>query len=131
MGSLDKLQWIPLQKGIFKVKDFFEALSIAEGSGFLWKSVWRTKSPQGLRFLCSRWALGKIITLDNLRKKQVLSLIDAACARKMESQSIIYSFIARLPMLCGEIYLARLVCFGSCHLCACWCSSERTRSAVV
>jgi hypothetical protein len=43
-----------------------------------------------------------------------LSLIDAACARKMESRSIIYSFIERLPMLCGAISLAGLVCLGSC-----------------
>jgi hypothetical protein len=42
-----------------------------------------------------------------------LSLIDSTCARKMESRSIIYS-IARLPMLCGAIYLAGLVYLGSC-----------------
>ena len=43
-----------------------------------------------------------------------LSSIDAICARKMGSQSIIYSFIARWPMLCGAIFLASLVFLGSC-----------------
>ena len=43
-GIQDKLWWIPSKRGTFKVKDFFRALSRAEGRGFPWKSVWRTKS---------------------------------------------------------------------------------------
>jgi hypothetical protein len=38
------------KKGIFKVKDYFGALSIAEGSGFPWKSAWKTKFPTRAAF---------------------------------------------------------------------------------
>jgi hypothetical protein len=38
-GSNDKMWWILSKKGTFKVKDFFRALSRAEGSSFPWKSV--------------------------------------------------------------------------------------------
>jgi hypothetical protein len=43
-----------------------------------------------------------------------LSLINAICARKMESRSIIYTFIARWPMHCSAIFLADLVFLRSC-----------------
>jgi hypothetical protein len=43
-----------------------------------------------------------------------LLLIDVTCARRMESRLIIYSFIVRLPMLCGATSLADWVYLGSC-----------------
>ena len=49
-GAKTNCGGFPPKKGIFKVKDFFGALSIAEGSGFPWKSVWRTKSTKGCIF---------------------------------------------------------------------------------
>ena len=68
-GSQDKLWWIPSKKGTFKVRDFFRALSKVEGRGFPWKSVWRTKSPPRAVFFVWSAALGKILTLDNIRKR--------------------------------------------------------------
>ena len=58
----DKLRWILSKKRTFKVKDFFKALSRAEGRGFPWKSVWRTKSPPRATFFVWSAALGKILT---------------------------------------------------------------------
>jgi hypothetical protein len=71
-GSQDKLWWIPSKKGSFKVKDFFRALSRVEGRDFPWKSLWRTKSPTRAAFFVWSVALRKILTLDNLRKRQVV-----------------------------------------------------------
>jgi hypothetical protein len=70
-------------------------------------------SPKGC-FFCGRRRLGKFLLCTILGRGKWLSLIDATCARKMESRSIIYSFIARLPMLCGATSLAGLVYLGSC-----------------
>jgi hypothetical protein len=114
MGSQDKMWWTPSKKRIFKVKDYFGALSIVEGSGFPWKSAWKTKSPTRDAFSMWSAALEKILTLDNLRKRHVVVINKCYMCKKDESQSIIYSFIARWPMLCSAVFLADLVFFGSC-----------------
>jgi hypothetical protein len=58
-----------LQKKVFLRLDFSGALSTVEGSGFPWKSVWRTKSLPRAAFFVWSAAIGKILTLDNLRKR--------------------------------------------------------------
>jgi hypothetical protein len=87
MGSQDKLWWIPSKKCIFKVKDFFGASSIAEGSSFPWKSVWRTKSPPRAAFFVWSATLGKILTLDNLRNRQVV-VINRCFMCKKDGESV-------------------------------------------
>ena len=78
--------WIPSKKGIFKVKDFFGALSIVEGSSFPWKSVWRIKSlPRVVFFVWS--TIRKILTLDNLRKRQVV-VINRCDMCKKDGESV-------------------------------------------
>ena len=59
MGSEDKLS----KKGMFKVKEFFGALSNVACSGFPWKSVWRTKAPPRAAFFVWSVVLRKILTL--------------------------------------------------------------------
>jgi hypothetical protein len=66
-GSEDKLWWVPSKRGLFKVKSFFCSLCY-EGSRFPWKSVWRTQVTLRVVFFAWSAALGKIFTLDNLRK---------------------------------------------------------------
>lgn len=71
-GSEDKMWWVFSKKGLFKVKSFFYPLACSRGSCFLWKSVWCPQAP--LRAAFSAWsvALGKILTLDNLKKRHVI-----------------------------------------------------------
>jgi hypothetical protein len=42
------------------------------GSSFPWKNIWRNKAPPRVAFFVWTAALGKILTLDNLRKRQVI-----------------------------------------------------------
>jgi len=74
----DKLWWSPSRKGKFDVRSFYEALAFKETSFFPWKSIWRTKVPLKVAFFAWVVALGKILTLDNLRKRRVI-VIDRCC----------------------------------------------------
>jgi hypothetical protein len=65
----DKLWWLHSRKGVFEVKSFYRALSPSRSSSFPWKSIWRTKAPHRVAFLAWTAALGKILTVDNLRRK--------------------------------------------------------------
>lgn len=78
----DKLWWVPSKKSLFVFRSFYSVLARNDGFHFLWKSVWRTKVP--LRAAHFAWlaALGKILTIDNLRKRHVI-VVDRCCMRKM------------------------------------------------
>jgi hypothetical protein len=67
----DKLWWIPLHKGKFEVRSFYFALAPVEPIPFPWKSIWRTKAPPRVAFFVWTAVLGKILTMDNLRKRCV------------------------------------------------------------
>jgi hypothetical protein len=86
-GSEDKLRWAPSKIGLSKVKSFYCSLGCSEGSCFPWKSVWRTKIP--LRAAFSMWSatLGKILTMDNLKKWHVI-VVDRCCMCKRNEGSV-------------------------------------------
>jgi hypothetical protein len=135
MGSQDILWWILSKKGIFKVKEFFGALSIAEGSGFPWKSVWRTKSPPRAAFFVWSATLEKILTLDNLRKRQVV-VINKCYMCKKDGKSVDHLLLhcevthALWCNIFSQLGLSWVMPSSVLDLCACWCSSGRTRSDV-
>ena len=64
-----KLLWLPSHKGIFEVKSFYQAISSSGSSSFPWKSIWRSKAPPRVAFFAWTAAHGKILTLDNLRRR--------------------------------------------------------------
>jgi hypothetical protein len=68
----DRLWWISSKRGLFKVKDFFIALTCNDYRRFPWKSVRRTQAPPRAGFFVWSAALGKILTLDNLRKRHII-----------------------------------------------------------
>jgi len=68
----DRLWWVPSKKGVFKVKSFFSSLVGSEGRRFPWKSVWQIQAPSWASFLAWTAALGKILTVDNLRKQKII-----------------------------------------------------------
>jgi hypothetical protein len=126
-GIQDKFWWIPSKKGTFKVKNFFRALSRAKGGGFPWKSVWRTKSPPRAAFFVWSVTLGKILTLDNLRKRQVV-IVNGCFMCKKDRESIDHLLLhceVAHALWCNT--LSRLDfswVMPNCilDLCACWCS---------
>jgi hypothetical protein len=54
------------------VKSFYEVLTSLNGSSFPWKSIWRVKAPSRVAFFVWTADLRKILTFDNLRKRDMV-----------------------------------------------------------
>jgi hypothetical protein len=62
-----------LPKGTsFELKSYYHVLTIPIGSLFPWNSIWRVKGHLRVAFFVWSTALGKILTLDNLKKRNVI-----------------------------------------------------------
>jgi hypothetical protein len=69
------------------VKSFYEVLNKQDDPSFPWKSIWRVKAPARVAFFVWTAALGKILTHDNLRKRNVV-VIEWCCMCKKSGGSI-------------------------------------------
>ena len=54
---------------------------------FPWKPLWKLKVPTKVSFFIWTTAFGKILTVDNLRRRQVV-LVDWCCMRKQNEMTI-------------------------------------------
>jgi hypothetical protein len=86
-GGVDKIWWVLNRNGKFKVRSFYNSLISNVNSPFPWKSIWRTKAPPRVAFFVWSAALGKILTLDNLMKKN-MDLINRCGMCKKDEESI-------------------------------------------
>lgn len=68
----DKMCWIPARKKSFEVKSYYKVLLSPIQSSFPWKSIWKVKVPPRVTFFVWMTTLGKILTLDNLRKINII-----------------------------------------------------------
>jgi hypothetical protein len=85
-GGVDKIWWVPNRKGKFEMRSFYTILTSTVNFPFPWKSICRTKGFPRVAFFVWSAALGKILTLDNLRKKNmVLVNICEMCEKDEES----------------------------------------------
>jgi hypothetical protein len=71
-GEDDKLFLNLSKRGLFEVKSYYEVLNRKDDPSFPWKSIWRVKAPARVAFFVWTAALGKILTQDNLRKRNVV-----------------------------------------------------------
>jgi hypothetical protein len=103
---------------------------------FPWKSVWRTKAPPMVAFFIWSATLGKILTLDNLRKKNMV-LINRCRMCKRDEETIDHLL---LHCECAQVLwnaffsrfgLAWSMPRGVENLLQCWWTGGRFRSAVV
>ena len=67
----DKMCWIPGKDKGFMVNDYYRILVGPTIYGFPWRSIWKQKIPSGVPFFVWTAALGKCLTIDNLRKRKV------------------------------------------------------------
>ena len=58
-----------------------------DGTPFLWKSVWRIKVSLRVAFFVWSVSLGKILTMDNLKKRHVI-VVDLCCICKRSIVSV-------------------------------------------
>jgi hypothetical protein len=132
-GGEDKLWWVPSKKGLFKVKT---SLTRTLGTRFPWKCVWRTQAPSRAAFFSWLAALGKIISLDNLRKCHVI-VINRCCMCKKMKESVDHLLLhcdvafALWYSLFNRFGLSWVMSRRVIDLLACWWSSGQSRSATV
>jgi hypothetical protein len=98
--------------------------------------MWRTKAPPKATFFVWSAALGKILTLDNLRKRQVV-VVNRCYMCKKDGESVDHLLLhcevahALWCNIFSQFGLSWVMPRCASDLCACWCSSGRTSSAVV
>ena len=135
-GGVDKIWWVPSRKGKFEVSSFYKEIISKAGCPFPWKCVWRTKAPPRVAFFVWSAALGKILTIDNLRKKNMV-LINRCGMCKRDEETIDHLL---LHCECAQVLwnaffnhfdLAWAMPSGVVNLLQCWWSGGRPSSAVV
>jgi hypothetical protein len=84
---MDSICWSHSKKGTFEVKSFYKALSNLDRKVFSWKSIWRTKVPTCVAFFGWTAALDKILTHDNLRKRNIV-VVDWCYMCKKNGESV-------------------------------------------
>jgi hypothetical protein len=83
----DRLVWNPSKRGLFEVRSYYEVLIRKNGPSFLWESIWRVKAPTMVAFFVWSAALSKILTHENLRKRNVV-VIEWCCMCKKNGESM-------------------------------------------
>jgi hypothetical protein len=135
-GGIDKIWRVPDRKGKYAVKSFYNVLISRDCSPFPRKSIWRTKAPPRVAFFVWSAVLGKILTLDNLMKKNMV-LVNRYGMCKNDEESIDHLFLH-----CESAHLlwnAFFSCFGLAwamprgvaHLLSSWWSGGRPHNAMV
>ena len=120
--------WKPDKKNGFKVGTYNHLLDIAAITSehpFPWKIIWRSKAPLRVAFFVWTVALGKILTIDNLRKRKV-RIIDWCYMCKCNGESIDH-LLLHCP-IASDLWSMILVLFGVSwvmpksvvELLACW-----------
>jgi hypothetical protein len=132
----DKIWWVPNKKGKFEVKSFYSILNSSISFHFPWKSIWRTKAPPWVAFFVWSTALGKILTLDNLKRRNIV-LVNRCGMCKKEEESIDHLLLhcVRAQFLWNAFFsrfgLAWVMPRRVVDLLHRWWSVGRLRSAVV
>jgi hypothetical protein len=85
--NVDKLCWKPSKKGLFDVRFFYNVPFPHDSIHFHWRYIWCSKAPLRVTFFAWSAALGKILTLDNLRKRNII-VIDWCCLYKKSRQTV-------------------------------------------
>ena len=80
-----------LEKGYpkksFAVKSYYCRLGSSPNRSFLWKSIWKVKVPPRVAFFSWTSVLGKILTIDALRKRGLI-IADWCCMCKHNGESV-------------------------------------------
>ena len=88
----DSICWkLSPQKG-FSVNSFYKRLIAPVDNRYPWKSVWKPLAPSKVNFFMWTASLGKVLTIDNLRKRQLV-LLDWCCMCKAAGESINHLFL--------------------------------------
>lgn len=106
--------WNPSSRSVFAVKSYYKMLKPPVGLPFPWKSLQKPKVPTKVVVFLWIVALGRILTVDNLRKLWVI-VIDWCCMCKMAGETtdhpIVHSHF-NLSLVAWELWSMDLSLFG-------------------
>ncbi|GMP86824.1 hypothetical protein CsSME_00039460 [Camellia sinensis var. sinensis] len=113
----DSLVWdCSRSKGVFSVFSFYGMLEGRSGVVFPWKSIWATGSPSKVAFFVWTAALGKILTIDNLiRREHVLANWCCTCCR---DGKMVDHLLLHCPV--GSRLWNSIVALFGCNRGRCW-----------
>uniref|UniRef100_A0A2N9IF49 CCHC-type domain-containing protein n=1 Tax=Fagus sylvatica TaxID=28930 RepID=A0A2N9IF49_FAGSY len=113
--GVDQLCWRSRETKGFTVKDFYSRMCPPYVL-FPWKIIWKAKVPPRIAFFSWTAALGKLLTIDNLRKHHLI-IVDWCCLCKTSGAAVLdrladpcwgYSEVGSLadgPALCNVVPL--------------------------
>ena len=118
----DKLGWRRNPNKRFSVKEYYCCMSMASSDPFPWKSIWQAKVPPRVAFFSWTAALGKLLTIDNLRRRHLI-IVDWCCMCKRSGESVDH-LLLHCP-LAWELWSMMLGLFGvhwvmPCHVLDFW-----------
>ncbi len=70
----DSICWKLSSQKVFSVNSFYRRLISPAHRCYPWKSVWKPLAPSKVNFFIWTSSLGKVLTIDNLRKRQMVLL---------------------------------------------------------
>ena len=83
----DRLSWQSRPSKGFTVKTFYHCLCPSHSGSFPWKFIWKAKVPPRIAFFSWTVALGKLLTIENLRKRNLI-IVDWCCLCKQSGESV-------------------------------------------
>ena len=90
--GVDHICWKLSGLKIFQVRSYYQALSGKDGVVFPWKCIWRPRVPPRVTIFIWTAALGKILTLDNLQRRNII-LVNWCCFCREDGETIDHLFL--------------------------------------
>ena len=109
INSDDSIRWKPAPQKGFKVSSYYKVLSSQEDTYFPWKSIWKPKVPSRVAFFVWVASLGKILTADNLRNRNII-LVSWCCLCKADKETVDHLLLHCLFR--GRFRIWFLLCLG-------------------
>jgi len=108
-GGEDKMCWIRARKKSFEAKSYYKVLLNPIQSSFPWKSIWKVKVLSKVAFFVWTATLGKILTLNNLQKRNII-VMEWCYMCKTSGESIDHLFLH--CMVATKLWSTILQLFG-------------------
>jgi hypothetical protein len=106
----DRLRWKLQKDGAFDSRSFYYALKDRFGLIFPWKSIWAFKAPQRVSFFVWTAAWGRILTCDNLMRRDY-TMAGWCCMCHCDGETVDH-----LLLHCPEVHALWSFVFRSFHI---------------